>query len=97
MLVLPADMPFVSAATIRAVLAEAERTRAIVVPVCQGRRGHPIAMPGAVAHAIQHAPERSTLKDVLAGLNVTRLELSVDDPGIVRDVDVRADLVPDGQ
>jgi CTP:molybdopterin cytidylyltransferase MocA len=91
-LVLPGDMPFVTSATIRAVLAEFERTHALVVPVHAGRHGHPIAMPGRVAAAVARAPVDSTLKDALDHAGPARTELAVDDPGVLRDVDVAGDL-----
>jgi molybdenum cofactor cytidylyltransferase len=91
-LVLPGDMPFVTSATIRAILAEFERTPALVVPVHAGRHGHPIAMPGRVAAAVARAPVDSTLKDALDHAGPARTELAVDDPGVLRDVDVAGDL-----
>jgi molybdenum cofactor cytidylyltransferase len=94
-LVLPADMPFVLSTTIRAVLDEAQRTHAIVVPSHDGRRGHPIAVPAAAAHAIHAAAAESTLKDALTRTGIARTELLVDDPGVLRDVDVAGDLGSD--
>jgi molybdenum cofactor cytidylyltransferase len=94
-LVLPADMPFVSSATIHAILEEAQRTRAIVVPLHQGQRGHPIAVPAAAARVIHAAAAESTLKDELARTGIARTELVVDDAGVLRDVDVAGDLVND--
>lgn len=91
-LVLPADMPFVAAATVRAVIARAAATGALVVPVHDGRRGHPIAIPEALARRLVALDAGTTLKDALASLATVRELLHVADPGILRDVDVPADL-----
>lgn len=91
-LILPADMPFVQPATIVAVTDACERGGVIVVPVHRGERGHPIAFPAALKRDILAVPAPSTLKDALAATGAGRLELPVEDPGILRDVDTRADL-----
>jgi len=98
-LVIPGDMPFVRSATVVEVARACVRQRAIVVPVIGGRRGHPIAFPAGVQQAVLNAPSSSTLKQALAEAGVARIELPVDDAGVLRDVDVPADLVsgpPDG-
>ena len=91
-LVLPADMPFVSAATVAAVAGRARETGATVMPVHTGRRGHPIAIPQALCEALLTLPPTTTLKDGLAALTPAIEMLDVDDPGVLRDVDVPADL-----
>jgi len=91
-LVLPADMPFVSAATVAAVAGRAGATGATVVPVHAGRRGHPIAIPRAVCDALLALPATTTLKDGLASVTAATEVLDVDDPGVLRDVDVPGDL-----
>jgi molybdenum cofactor cytidylyltransferase len=91
-LVLPGDMPYVAPTTVAAVLKEAMRTARIVSPRFQNRRGHPVAFPRRFRDAVLKADPGSTLNDVLKGGIDPHLELDVDDPGIVRDVDVRGDL-----
>ena len=93
-LVLPADMPFVSAATVAAIAGRASATGSTVVPVHAGRRGHPIAIPRALCDALLALPPTATLKDGLAALSPATDGLDVDDPGVLRDVDVPGDLVP---
>jgi CTP:molybdopterin cytidylyltransferase MocA len=90
-LVLPADMPFVQAATVRAVAAEARRTDGIVSPSHQGRHGHPVAFPLRLKNAVLQADPASTLNDALkrAGQSV---DVNVDDRGVRRDVDRPGDL-----
>jgi molybdenum cofactor cytidylyltransferase len=91
-LVLPADMPFVAADTVRAVMARAAATRTLVVPVHDGRRGHPIAIPGSLVERLTALDPHTTLKEALAALMASRDSVDVSDPGILRDVDVPADL-----
>jgi molybdenum cofactor cytidylyltransferase len=90
--VLPADMPFVRSATVAYVVAESRSRNGLVVPVHRRRRGHPIAMPRQLRDELVKADPRTSLKEALLALNATAFELEVDDPGIVRDVDLRKDL-----
>jgi molybdenum cofactor cytidylyltransferase len=90
--ILPADMPFVHAATIRAVLEESRTRDRAVVPVYRGRRGHPIAVPGRLRDALLAADAKASLKNALLILGDPPVELVVDDAGVLRDVDTRADL-----
>lgn len=92
LLVLPADMPFVTPATVRAVASRAAATQAVVVPVHDGRRGHPIAIPGSLRARLAALVPATTLKDALTTVAGERERLDVPDPGILRDVDVPADL-----
>jgi molybdenum cofactor cytidylyltransferase len=91
-LVLPGDMPFVSPATVAAVAALAAEKDALVLPVHAGRRGHPIALSTALRAPLIDADPASNLKLALAALGTPPLELAVEDPGILRDVDVSSDL-----
>ncbi len=92
-LVALADMPWIRPATLAAVAAELRRGRALVVPRYQGRRGHPVGF------ARVHFPELTRLgndegaRDLIAtAANVCWID--VDDPGVLRDVDVPGDLGP---
>jgi molybdenum cofactor cytidylyltransferase len=91
-LVMPADMPFVSASTVAAVLAACARAGGVVAPVHDGRRGHPVAFPASLRPAILSEPSESTLKAALAATGATWTDVGVDDAGVLRDVDLRTDL-----
>jgi molybdenum cofactor cytidylyltransferase len=93
-LVLPADMPFVAAATVAAVAAQAASTGAVVVPVHDGRRGHPIAIPQALGTTLRALAPTTTLKAAIAACGAAVLPLTVVDPGVLHDVDVPGDLAP---
>ena len=90
--VLPADMPFVRRETVAAVLSETARRDTAVVPVYRGRRGHPLGVPGRLRDGLLAADPRGSLKDALAAMEVTSIAIAVDDPGVLRDVDVQKDL-----
>lgn len=92
LIVLPADMPFIRSATVAAVVAECERSRQIVMPSFGGKRGHPVAFPSALKPALLAAPPESTLKSALSDTGLGYIEIAVDDPGVLRDVDVPSDL-----
>jgi molybdenum cofactor cytidylyltransferase len=91
-LVLPADMPFVPASAAAAVAARAAETGAVVVPVHDGRKGHPIAIPRLLCDRLLALAPTTTLKDALTHFGATTIRLDVADSGILRDVDVPADL-----
>jgi molybdenum cofactor cytidylyltransferase len=91
-LVLPGDMPFVSAATVAAVLASPVDPARVLVPRHDGKRGHPLALPRSLGSEILMANARSNLSGLLTTLGIEREYLDVTDPGILRDIDVRSDL-----
>ena len=91
-LILPADMPFVSSETVAAVIAACRREHTIVMPTINGQRGHPIAFPASLHRAVLLAPVSASLKEALSDTGARRIELPVRDEGILRDVDVPADL-----
>src|SRR5437016_13558961 len=91
-LVLPGDMPFVSPDTVRAVIAAYERKPAIVSPRYRGKRGHPVALPSSLRDEIRAADPWATLHDVIHAHTDLRVDVDVDDPGVIRDVDRQEDL-----
>lgn len=90
--VLPADMPFVATTTIALVARTCLETGRVVVPVFNGRRGHPIGIPGGLRDGLLMMPPDRSLKDALAALGEELLLVDVHDEGVVRDVDVKSDL-----
>ena len=91
-LVMPGDMPFVSPETVRAVIAAYERKPSIVSPRYRGKRGHPVALPAYLCDEIRAADPRATLHDVIHAHADIRVDVDVDDAGIIRDVDRPEDL-----
>ena len=91
-LVLPGDMPFVRRDTVAMLVAEYGRIHAIVSPRFAGKRGHPVILPPDVAAEIVAGAPTSNLHVVLHAHPDRRVDVDVDDRGVVRDVDVMGDL-----
>ena len=85
-------MPFVSPNTVRAVIAAYEKKAAIVSPRYRGKRGHPVVLPSSLRDEIRAADSRGTLHDVIHAHTDMRVDVDIDDPGLVRDVDRPEDL-----
>ncbi len=93
-LVALADMPFVQASTLQAMLAAQQAAAwpdtAICAPFWQGQRGNPVLF------GRHYLPQLLTLQGdqgaraILQSSRLTRVE--VDDPGILQDIDTEADL-----
>ena len=92
LVVLPGDMPYVRPETVRAVIAKFRERHAIVSPRYKGKRGHPVVMPLALRDEIAATAPTANLHDVIHHHQDERVDLDVDDPGVVRDVDTPADL-----
>jgi molybdenum cofactor cytidylyltransferase len=91
-LVLPGDMPYVEPATVAALLQRYDEASAIVSPRFDGKRGHPVLIPGRYRDEILEAKEGATLHEVLRAHAGERVDMDVYDRGVVRDVDVPDDL-----
>jgi CTP:molybdopterin cytidylyltransferase MocA len=79
----PVDHPYVTAASVRAVIAAA-READVVVPRVGDAGGHPAAVGPAVWPALAAC---SNARDVLRDPRWRRCDLNLEDPGLVRDVD----------
>ena len=84
------DMPYVAPSTLRALLDALEEGADIAAPVFEGRRGNPVAfgalhLPALLALEGEHGA-RALLKSAPV------VEVAVNDPGILRDIDTPADL-----
>ena len=90
--VLPADMPFVAPATVQLVADTCARVNLPVAATRRGRHGHPLAIPARLVSQLLSMDATVSLKDALGRLGAETTYLEVDDDGVVRDVDVPADL-----
>ncbi len=90
--VLPGDMPYVEPATVAGLLQRHDETGGIVSPRFGGKRGHPVVIPGKYRDEIRGAPASATLHEILRAHAGERVDMDVYDRGVVRDVDVPADL-----
>lgn len=78
------DMPYVQPATLRAIAAAIEHDN-LVVPVHQGRAGHPRGIGSAYRDALLQLDGDRGAQQLFAQPAVRRLE--VDDPGVLLDID----------
>ena len=92
LLVCPADLPALRAATVAALLAAYRESGGIVVPRHGRRRGHPLLIsPRWQARMPEIAHHQTGLRRILELAAGAVHELVVDDPGSIRDVDTPED------
>ncbi len=91
--VMPGDMPFVRTETVKLLAEQFACSPGIVSPRYKGKRGHPVFLPSALRDEVLREDPRSNLHEVLKRHPEARVDLDVDDPGVVRDVDRVEDLV----
>lgn len=94
-LILPADLPLTSAATLQRV---AESLAAgkwqAVQPVCLGMKGHPVGFAASCGHALKSLSGEKGAVPVLRALRDEGkvCELEIHDIGVITDIDTLADL-----
>jgi molybdenum cofactor cytidylyltransferase len=88
------DMPFIRVATIAALRTALEGGALIVAPVLapSGERGHPVGFAGALKAELIALDGDLGARSVIERHRDGLATLAVDDPGIVADIDVPADL-----
>lgn len=91
LLVCPADLPALCAATVAALLAAYRESPRIVVPTHMGRRGHPLLIPPRWHGTIRSAVLEGGLRGLLDLAAAEVVHLRVDDAGAVLDIDTPED------
>jgi molybdenum cofactor cytidylyltransferase len=92
LLVCPADLPHLDPESVAGLLRQMAASNArLAVPVYQGRRGHPLALAPALIPEIFDLDPEIGLKQLRNRHEAELLEVPVDDPGVVWDVDTPAD------
>ncbi len=87
-----ADMPSIKSATIAAVVRELEAGRDLVAPVYKGQRGHPVGFGKRFAAQLLALDGDAGARDIIAAHKDELMLIECDDPGILQDVDRRADI-----
>lgn len=92
-LILPGDLPLVRADSLRRVAA-ALAQHTVVLPTWQGRQGHPVGFGPDCRSALLllSGPQGAALVARAQKMVSRALELELDDPGIVTDIDTLQDL-----
>jgi molybdenum cofactor cytidylyltransferase len=84
----PVDHPAVAAATVRGIVSSAlVHPGRIVVPVCAGRRGHPVVFPSSCFRELQTVPPGQGARTVTRANSSMVLEMETEDEGILKDID----------
>lgn len=86
------DMPFVQPRTIRTVALTVENSGRIAIPAWQGNRGHPIGFGKRYREELLDVRGDEGARAVVKRHADEVVILECDDPGILRDIDTRADL-----
>jgi len=91
-LLAPGDHPAFGAEVVRKLLAAAGRDgRSIVVPVHSGRRGHPTMIAWKHVAGIRALPANDGINAYLRMHSAETLELAVNEPGVLLDLDTPED------
>jgi molybdenum cofactor cytidylyltransferase len=91
-LVAPADLPALRPGTVAELLwRRAAAGAPLAVPAFQGQRGHPLAIAPELLAEIDVLDQAIGLKQLLERHAAAALEVPVDDPGAVRDIDTPED------
>src|SRR3990167_8821789 len=91
-LVIPVDVPLVTADTVAALLAAYRSSVAPIVRATHhGRHGHPVIFARAVFDELRHADPAAGAKSVLRAHEAAIVNVEVEDPGVVTDVDTPED------
>jgi molybdenum cofactor cytidylyltransferase len=89
-LVLPADMPWISAASCQQVVAALAAGASMAAPVHAGQRGHPVGFAARWRDDLLALHGDEGARELLKRGPLTFL--TVDDPGVLRDIDTPDDL-----
>jgi molybdenum cofactor cytidylyltransferase len=86
------DMPAVSAATLNGIRSALEAGAPIVLPVHDGRRGHPVGFSARFRDDLVALRGDVGAREIVQTHAAQVLALEVADPGVLADVDTREDL-----
>lgn len=89
-MVLPADLPLVQPHTLLKIARAPLGASAVLVPVVEGQRGHPVRFAPVCGAALENLEGNRGAAPVVRAQ--TAIEMIVDDAGCVMDIDTVADL-----
>jgi molybdenum cofactor cytidylyltransferase len=87
-----ADMPFIRPETIRRVADALAGGAAIAAPEYRGSRGHPVGFSPKFGIALRALTGDAGAREIVKANGAAVVRVEVDDPGVIRDIDTRADL-----
>lgn len=86
------DMPYIRPGTVRTIRDRLVEGQSLVLPVHQGRRGHPVGFGPEFGPDLEVLDGDIGARSILARHARPEHRLCVSDPGICRDIDTPADL-----
>jgi molybdenum cofactor cytidylyltransferase len=93
-LVALADMPYIRRTSIAAVRQALEDGAALAAPYFRARRGHPVGIAGRFYEQLIALGGDEGAKKILGGHARELVKIPIGDPGVIRDIDTPADLLP---
>jgi molybdenum cofactor cytidylyltransferase len=87
------DMPWIEPASIEAVARPLDAGEALVAPFYRGKRGHPAGFGIVYRDALMGLDGDAGARGIFS--TTTPFKVDVDDPNVLRDVDLPSDLKPD--
>jgi molybdenum cofactor cytidylyltransferase len=92
LMVTPVDAPMVTPETISTLVDVFNNTPASIVrPRYQGRHGHPVIFPRELFDDLRHASPATGAKAVVRAHESAVVNVDVDDPGVIADIDTPED------
>ncbi|MFN2337111.1 MAG: NTP transferase domain-containing protein, partial [Bacteroidales bacterium] len=93
-LIIPGDQPMIDAAQIKRVMKTwHDSGKGIVMPVHNGKRGHPLIVDMKYKREIMSLPESKGLRTLAERHNDDVMEAETDDPSVLRDIDTQQDYM----
>ena len=93
-LIMPGDQPMISAMEIKKVMeAWKESGKGIVMPVYNGKRGHPLVVDMKYRAEVLSLPEEDGLRALAVRHPDDVIEAETDDQSVLRDIDTREDYL----
>ncbi len=93
-LIIPGDQPLIEPAVINSVIDAYRRSeKGIVMPVFEGRRGHPLLVDGKYVEEIKGYRKNESLRSLACRHEDDVLEVNVDTPSVLKDFDTREDYL----
>lgn len=86
--VLPGDMPFVTASIINQIIQTSEKyPEAIIAPIYNGQRGHPVLFPFEIFERFKTLPAESAPRDLVKQYKQRLRLVEMKDPAVLIDID----------
>lgn len=86
-------MPWIAPASIEAVARPLDADEALVAPFYRGKRGHPAGFGIAYREALMALDGDAGARGIFS--TTTPFSVDVDDPNVLRDIDLPSDLRPE--